>query len=91
MFGPQARSSYLQIQEATAVQILYDLRVVSSNVHFSNSLLYFKLVLLVFKNLMMLQQVIFTSRYRRNTRESFHSQNSRTVQRDGATGSSALL
>jgi hypothetical protein len=39
VFGLQARSSYLPIQSATAVKRLYDL--VSSNVHFSNSLLHF--------------------------------------------------
>jgi hypothetical protein len=56
-FGPQTCSSYPQIQEAIAVTRLYDL--VSSDVLFGNSLLKFKLVILVFKK-MILQQVIFT-------------------------------
>lgn len=65
-----ACSSYPQILETIAVKRLYEL--VSSNVPFVYSLFKFKLVILVFKK-MMLQQVIFISRYRRNEGRSVHS------------------
>lgn len=78
-FGPQACSSYPQIQEAIAVKRLYD--ILSSDVTFGNSLLKLKLVILVFKKIMP-QQVLFVSHYRRNKEGNFHCYNPPTARRD---------